>query len=139
MSTLDELIYQVKEKKQVTKEFINDMSSNQGCLMANLYNESYKEYEELLEVLEAYKDGRVLVLPVKKDDDVWAIGRGEIFKCKVESVSSKCRILSYARYYYASDDEWSSEFGADITKDDFGKTVFYTEYEASKALRKEDG
>jgi len=45
MSTLDELIYQVKEKKQVTKEFINDMSSNQGCLMANLYNESYKEYE----------------------------------------------------------------------------------------------
>jgi len=91
---------------------------------------------------EAERAGRLVVLPCKVGDTVWAITSPvniagmasdneelEIFECTVESISLYTASPTQFKLYYRG------EFVAwYVTVSDFGKTVFMTQEEAEAAL-----
>jgi hypothetical protein len=85
----------------------------------------------LRELAEADKDGRVVVLPCKVGDTVWAILDGAKYarECKVDFVN----IGSFGTtIVFAVKDGLREQYG--VTAAAFGKTVFLTRKEAEKAL-----
>lgn len=88
--------------------------------------------KHLLELAQAEKDGRLVVLPVKIGDKIYRLFDGEIQNLLVSNVIYKeiggdaCRILveciPFHRCYW---------------REDFGKTVFLTREGAEAALKKE--
>ena len=119
---------------------------------------------DLRKIVEAERDGRLVVLPCKIGDTVWVTGTGGAMKCEIDEacfdrtglvfmVSFNCE-KDWTNYYEACkgcpfnswhqdySGEWScdGEWGqASIKGSDFGKTVFLTREEAEKALAKEAG
>jgi hypothetical protein len=93
--------------------------------------ESLCSYTRLRELAEADKDGRVVVLPCKVGDTVWAILDGAKYarECKVDFVN----IGSFGTtIVFAVKDGLREQYG--VTAAAFGKTVFLTRKEAEKAL-----
>lgn len=99
--------------------------------------------ERAQELAQAEKGGRLLLLPCKVGDTVYAITSPinidgieseetiDIFECKIESITfySKCR--TQLRLFYQG-----IFVAVLVTVDDFGKTVFLTREEAEAALKK---
>lgn len=82
----------------------------------------------MVELMKADKDGRVLILPCKRGDELWAYGdfqRGwEVYKITVSDLSTLNgrTVLN------------TNGFGT-IRPEDIGKTVFLTREEAEKAMK----
>ena len=93
--------------------------------------ESLCSYTRLRELADAEKDGRVVVLPCKVGDTVWAILDGAKYarECKVDFVN----IGSFGTtIVFVVKDGLREQYG--VTAAAFGKTVFLTRKEAEKAL-----
>lgn len=88
---------------------------------------SGKTFAQLVELLEADKEGRVVVLPCKVGDTVWRIVRDANPHITRDEVRDM---------YFADDMTLCVELvGGRITfTEKFGKTVFYTREEAERAL-----
>lgn len=84
----------------------------------------------LVELAEADKDGRVVVLPCKVGDILYRVFAGEIFEHRVGSMK-----------YFAIQGRWDIETYpfCPCVESSIGKTVFFTSEEAKKALREMEG
>lgn len=93
--------------------------------------DEYYPIGRMRELIKADKDGRVVVLPCKVGDTVWAILDGAKYarECKVDFVN----IGSFgATIVFVVKDGLREQYG--VTAAAFGKTVFLTRKEAEKAL-----
>lgn len=93
--------------------------------------ESLCNYTRLRELAEADKDGRLVVLPCKVGDTVWAILDGAKYarECKVDFVN----IGSVGTTFVLAAKNWLREqYG--VTAAAFGKSIFFTREEAETAL-----
>ena len=93
--------------------------------------ESLCSYTRLRELADAEKDGRVVVLPCKVGDTVWAILDGAKYarECKIDFVN----IGSFGTtIVFVVKDGLREQYG--VTAAAFVKTVFLTRKEAEKAL-----
>ena len=115
--------------------------------------ESLCSYTRLRELAEADKDGRLVVLPCKVGDTVWAVS-GKIIKCEIEETylydgggieyfvtfdcdGADCKGCPFNRWEQDCSGEryCKCEYGCSSFKDsDIGKTVFFTHEEAEAAL-----
>lgn len=84
----------------------------------------------LVELAEADKDGRVIVLPAKKGDTLYDVTRFGVEKRVVKEIAAPFFYNTY---------ESSDRAALPTAIRDFGKTVFLTREEAEKALRKMKG
>lgn len=84
----------------------------------------------LVELAEADKDGRVVVLPCKVGDKLYRVFAGEIFEHRVGSMK-----------YFAIQGKWDIETYPFLpsVESGIGKTIFLTREEAEKALREMEG
>lgn len=93
--------------------------------------ESLCSYTRLRELADAEKDGRVVMLPCKVGDTVWAILDGAKYarECKIDFVN----IGSFGTtIVFVVKDGLREQYG--VTAAAFGKTVFLTRKKAEKAL-----
>ena len=93
--------------------------------------DEYYPIGRMRELIKADKDGRVVVLPCKVGDTVWAIldGAKSARECKVDFVN----IGSFGTtIVFVVKDGLREQYG--VTAAAFGKTVFLTREEAEKAL-----
>ena len=93
--------------------------------------DEYYPSGRMRELIKADKDGRVVVLPCKVGDTVWAILDGAKYarECKVDFVN----IGSFGTtIVFVVKDGLREQYG--VTAAAFGKTVFLTRKEAEKAL-----
>lgn len=115
--------------------------------------ESICSYTRLRELAEADKDGRLVALPCKVGDTVWAAS-GKIIKCEIEEMylcdgggieylvtfdcdGADCKGCPFNRWEQDCSGEryCDCEYGNGSFKDsDIGKTIFLTREEAEKAL-----
>lgn len=84
----------------------------------------------LVELAEADKDGRVVVLPCKVGDILYRVFAGEIFEHRVGSMK-----------YFAIQGRWDIETYpfCPCVESSIGKTVFFTSEKAKKALQEMEG
>lgn len=93
--------------------------------------DEYYPIGRMRELIKADKDGRVVVLPCKVGDTVWAILDGAKYarECKVDFVN----IGSFGTtIVFVVKDGLREQYG--VTAAAFGKTVFLTRKESEKAL-----
>lgn len=88
------------------------------------------EPSRLRKLAEADKDGRVIVLPAKKGDTLYAVTRFGVEKRVVKEIAAPF----FYNTYESSD---RAALSTDIRN--FGKTVFLTHEEAEKALQEMEG
>lgn len=109
---------------------VRSMSGEWRAMMSVL-NSIGGGYDRLLDLAEADKERRVVVLPCKVGDTVWAILDGAKYarECKVDFVN----IGSFGTtIVFVVKDGLREQYG--VTAAAFGKTVFLTRKEAEKAL-----
>lgn len=88
------------------------------------------EPSRLRELAEADKDGRVIVLPAKKGDTLYAVTRFGVEKRVVKEIAAPFFYNTY---------ESSDRAALSIAIRNFGKTVFLTREEAERALQEMEG
>ncbi len=89
--------------------------------------------DRLLELAEADKDGRLVVLPCKVGDTVWITGSvRRLYSEKVRTFF--CGNPSYGRGMADNSVQMIRTTGCDIPIHEFGKTVFLNREDAEKAL-----
>lgn len=114
-------------------EEIKELCTDDVADIAKIFRKMIEsgEIDHLLELVQAEKDGRLVVLPCKVGDTVWVVfddsTRKAIYQTRVQGISITTRstaILNFGGYpvQYA----WVSEVG---------KTVFLTREEAEAALK----
>ena len=83
------------------------------------------DLDRLEKLAEAYKDGRLVVLPCKVGDKLYRVFYGEIFEHRVGSMK-----------YFAIQGKWDIETYpfCPCVESSIGKTIFLTREEAEKAL-----
>jgi hypothetical protein len=86
--------------------------------------------DRLREIAEADKDGRVIVLPAKKGDTLYAVTRFGVEKRVVKEIAAPFFYNTY---------ESSDRAALPTAIRNFGKTVFLTREEAEKALQEMEG
>ena len=93
--------------------------------------ESLCNYTRLRELAEADKDGRLVVLPCKVGDTVWANldGMRHTRKCVIEFANIGSHVTTIV---FSTVDGLREQYG--VNPSSFGKTVFLTREEAEKAL-----
>lgn len=93
--------------------------------------ESLCSYTRLRELAEADKDGRLVVLPCKVGDTVWANldGMRHPRECVIEFVNIGSHVTTIV---FSTVDGLMEQYG--VNHSSFGKTVFLTREEAEKAL-----
>lgn len=122
------------------KAYEDSRLSPQACAEAREIEETLSGYDysisRMVELMKADKDGRVVVLPCKVGDTVWAlIGYArEPRECKVEFVNIG---NGYTTIILRTADDAREQCGVLLLA--FGRTVFLTHEEAEKALRKMKG
>lgn len=96
--------------------------------------ESLCNYTRLRELAEADKDGRVVVLPCKVGDTVWANldGMRHTRKCVIEFANIGIHVTTIV---FSTVDGLREQYG--VNPSSFGKSVFLTREEAEKAMKGE--
>ena len=125
-----------KEVWERLKAYEDAGLSPQACAQAAEIEKQLDSYgfsaKKMLEFIKADKDGRVLILPCKRGDELWAYGdfqRGwEVYKITVSDLST----LNGRTVLNTNGFET-------IRPEDIGKTVFLTREEAEKALQEMEG
>ena len=86
---------------------------------------SGKTFAQLVELLEADKEGRVVIMPRKVGDKLYRVFAGEIFEHRVGSMK-----------YFATQKRWDIETYPFCLYEEssIGKTIFLTREEAERAL-----
>ena len=92
--------------------------------------------DRLRELAEADKDGRVVVLPCKVGDTVWANldGMRHTRKCVIEFANIGSHVTTIV---FSTVDGLREQYG--VNPSSFGKTVFLSREEAEKALQEMKG
>lgn len=100
------------------------------CAMMSVLN-GIGSYERLRELAEADKDERLVVLPCKVGDTVWANldGMRHTRKCVIEFANIGSHVTTIV---FSTVDGLREQYG--VNPISFGKTVFLTREEAEKAL-----
>ena len=108
----------------------------QAVKIEEYLNECGSSSARVAELIKADDERRVVVLPCKIGDTVWAlIGYGrELRECVVEFVNIGER---YATIVLRTADDAREQYGAPLPE--FGRTVFLTREEAEKALEARNG
>ena len=98
--------------------------------------ESICSYTRLRELAEADRDGRLVVLPCKVGDIVWANLDGMRYtrKCVIEFVNIGSHVTTIV---FSTVDGLREQYGVNLSS--FGKTVFLTREEAEKTLEVKNG
>lgn len=108
--------------------------SPQACAEAREIEETLFSYDysisRMVELMKADKDGRVIVLPAKKGDTLYAVTRFGIEKRVVKEIAAPFFYNSY---------ESSDRAALPTAIRNFGKTVFLSREEAEKALQEMEG
>lgn len=101
------------------------------CAMMSVLN-GIGSYERLRELAEADKDERLVVLPCKVGDTVWANldGMRHTRKCVIEFANIGSHVTTIV---FSTVDGLREQYG--VNPISFGKTVFLTREEAEKALK----
>lgn len=118
------------EDTELTPAEVISMSGEWRAMMAAL-NSIGGGYGRLRELAEAGRAGRLVVLPCKVGDIVWA-NLGEMRhtrKCVIEFVNIGSRVTTIV---FSTVDGLREQYG--VNPISFGKTVFLTREEAEKAL-----
>ena len=97
------------------------------------YEDSGLSPEEVQKMALAKAEGRLVVLPCKVGDIVYADCYGDIIGCEVHQI--EMRTGKPTQYIARGDDEGYGVPEIDFVEDDIGKTVFLTREEAEKALQ----
>ena len=107
--------------------------SPQACAEAREIDETLSgcdySISRMVELMKADKDGRVIVLPAKKGDTLYAVTRFGIEKRVVKEIA--------APFFYNSN-ESSDRAALPTAIRNFGKTVFLSREEAEKALQEKE-
>ena len=108
--------------------------SPQACAEAREIEETLSGYDysisRMVELMKDDKDGRVIVLPAKKGDTLYAVTRFGIEKRVVKEIAAPFFYNSY---------ESSDRAALPTAIRNFGKTVFLSREEAEKALQEMEG
>ena len=90
----------------------------------------------MVELMKADKDGRVVVLPCKVGDTVWANldGMRHTRKCVIEFANIGSRVTTIV---FSTVDGLREQYG--VNPSSFGRTVFLSREEAEKALQEMEG
>lgn len=108
--------------------------SPQACAEAREIEETLSgcdySISRMVELMKADKDGRVIVLPAKKGDTLYAVTRFGIEKRVVKEIAAPFFYNSY---------ESSDRAALPTAIRNFGKTVFLSRKEAEKALQEMEG
>ena len=114
--------------------------SPQACAEAREIEETLSGYDysisRMVELMKADKDGRVVVLPCKVGDTVWANldGMRHTRKCVIEFANIGSRVTTIV---FSTVDGLREQYG--VNPSSFGKTVFLSREEAEKALQEMEG
>lgn len=86
--------------------------------------------------IKAYGEGRIVVLPCKVGDIVWANldGMRHTRKCVIEFANIGSHVTTIV---FSTVDGLREQYGVNLSS--FGKTVFLTREEAEKALKTKEG
>lgn len=112
----------------LTPDEIRNMSG-EWCAAMSVLN-GMGSYDRLRELVEADKDGRVIVLPAKKGDTLYVVTRFGVEKRVVKEIAAPFFYNTY---------ESSDRAALSTAIRNFGKTVFLTREEAEKALQEMEG
>lgn len=112
----------------LTPDEIRNMSG-EWCAAMSVLN-GMGSYDRLRELAKADKDGRVIVLPAKKGDTLYAVTRFGVEKRVVKEIAAPF----FYNTYESSDREALS-----TAIRNFGKTVFLTREEAERAMQEMEG
>lgn len=118
------------EDTGLTPGEVHSMSGEWRTMMSVL-NSIGGGYGRLRELAEADKDGRLVVLPCKVGDTVWANldGMRHTRKCVIEFANIGSHVTTIV---FSTVDGLREQYG--VNPSAFGKTVFLTREEAEKAL-----
>lgn len=93
--------------------------------------------DRLCDLAEADRDGRLVVLPCKVGDTVWAIENpwtGKLLKKPIEAYANGMKKFSHGLYVNVLFDTRKINGTRDYETNHIGETIFFTREEAEKAL-----
>ena len=116
-----------------------EVHSMQGewCAMMSVLNSIGGGYDRLRELAEADMAGRLVVLPCKVGDTVWAIENpwtGKLLKKPIEAYVNGMKKFSHGLYVNVLFDTRKINGTRDYETNHIGETIFFTLEEAEKAL-----
>ena len=111
-------------------ECYETIKSSMAYYVGTLDGAKGKIPNRLRELAEADKDGRVIVLPAKKGDTLYAVTRFGVEKRVVKEIAAPFFYNTY---------ESSDRAALPTAIRNFGRTVFLTHEEAKKALQEMEG
>ena len=118
-----------KEVWERLKAYKDSRLSPQACAEVREIEETLSRYDysisRMVELMKADKDGRVIVLPAKKGDTLYAVTRFGVEKRVVKEIAAPFFYNTY---------ESSDRAALPTAIRNFGKTVFLTREEAEKAM-----
>lgn len=105
------------------------------CLLESALK-NYGSHDRMKELAKADKEGRLVVLPCKVGDTVWANldGMRHTRKCVIEFANIGSHVTTIV---FSTVDGLREQYG--INSSSFGKSVFLTREEAEKALAEMEG
>ena len=113
-----------------------EQCENAKVIIRSAFSDDTAKAERIRELLKADKDGRVVVLPCKVGDTVWANldGMRHPRKCVIEFANIGSHVTTIV---FSTVDGLREQYG--VNPSSFGKTVFLTREEAEKALEATEG
>lgn len=113
-----------------------EQCENAKVIIESAFSDDTSKAERIRELLKADKAGRVVVLPCKVGDTVWANldGMRHTRKCVIEFANIGSHVTTIV---FSTVDGLREQYG--VNPSSFGKTVFLSREEAEKALQEMGG